>query len=484
MVNRESKSQEYMTRNFSSFILLILFGVFFSNCSNSYLDNVERSGGYNYQPGFPEVRVVTAGIVDEITDSTKITLAAEIVYSSLVFKKTDDLFSAQIVAEVQILDLINPDNIVEIYRYPININESSSKLILSQESFLLEKEFPIPPSEYEIIFTVTDLSNNKQTATKSNAFIPNPNEEISHITNIRVFAKEERLTNSFSPITTYDISNQADSIKFEFQLTNNYVEKPITIKSRLIQFISDTTISRPMSFPNYNTSHIAYKGLRYNRYEEVTSSSRVITQSGSVSIEFLFPNLPRGNYRFEVTSDSPDNELFKARDFSVKSINYPSLKTARELAAPLYYLMDKKEYNRLMAIGDEQQLKLAIDKFWLKNIKNSRKAQNVIALYYERVEEANKQFSNFKEGWKTDMGRIYILFGPPWYTNSSLDQVKWSYSHNLYEFESNFFFQSPRMKNPSFPFDSYLFLRNYQYFSIEYQQVQKWLSGSILRDNL
>jgi hypothetical protein len=33
--------------------------------------------------------------------------------------------------------------------------------------------------------------------------------------------------------------------------------------------------------------------------------------------------------------------------------------------------------------------------------------------YYARVEYANKHFSHFQEGWRTDMGMVYITFGPP-----------------------------------------------------------------------
>jgi hypothetical protein len=33
--------------------------------------------------------------------------------------------------------------------------------------------------------------------------------------------------------------------------------------------------------------------------------------------------------------------------------------------------------------------------------------------YYARVEYANKHFSHFMEGWRTDMGMVYIMFGPP-----------------------------------------------------------------------
>lgn len=475
----------YTMKVFTKLSILIVLSIFAASCSNSYVDDVDRSGGYLYRPGYPEVRLVTAGIVDEYTDSTKITVTGEIVYGSLVFKKVNGAFEANILVEVQILDNIDPTRIFTSKSYPITIKKSNSIITTSQDEYLVDKIYTTDPGRYTINFSVSDLNTNKQTVRTSEVYIPNPNDEVSHITNIRIFAKESFQEKNFQPVTTYDLSNNADSIRFEFQITNNYIDKPITIKSRLLKFNSDTTVARPMNFLNYNASHIAFKGIQYDKYEVINSSSRVLNQSGSVSIEFIFPNLERGNYRFEVTSDTDDgNELFKARDFSVKSIHYPSLKTPRELAAPLIYIMNKKDYEELMSIKNDIELKLAIDRFWLSNIKNSRKAQDVIALYYGRVEEANKQFSNFKEGWKTDMGMMYILFGSPWYTFNSLNRVKWSYSYDLNDFETNFFFEAPSMKNKTFPFDSYLLLRNQQYFNIQYQQIQKWLNGLILRDNL
>lgn len=464
--------------------LLFIF-LFVVGCSNSYIDDIDRSGGYEYRPGFPEVRLVTAGIVDEITDSTKISLAAEIVYGSLIFKKFEDTFKADVVVDVQILDQSNPTNIINVKQYPVTITQKDSRTSLSQEAFLVKKEYPAQPGDYLINFSVTDLSNNKQTVRSSTAYIPNPAETTPHITNIRVFSKNDPLEDTFDPVTTYDLSNNADSIRFVFQVTNNNPQEPLELSSRLIKFRSDTSYARPMSFPNYNSSSLASKGIAFDKYEVINSSRRIINQSGSVSIEFAFPGLDRGNYRFEVNNVSENGvKLFKAREFSIKSPNYPSLKTARELAAPLYYLMDKKEFNKLMAIEDEIELKKAIDRFWLNNIKNERIALSVISLYYERVEEANKQFSSFKEGWKTDLGMIYILFGPPWYVLNSLDESRWSYSHDVYDFDYNFFFKASRLKSRAFPFDNFLLLRNNQYFSIQYQQVQKWLTGTILRDNL
>jgi hypothetical protein len=33
--------------------------------------------------------------------------------------------------------------------------------------------------------------------------------------------------------------------------------------------------------------------------------------------------------------------------------------------------------------------------------------------YYTRVNYANVHFRGMREGWRTDMGMVYIIFGPP-----------------------------------------------------------------------
>jgi len=467
--------------------IFLIISLFIVQCSNKYIDEIDRSGIYQYKPGFPEVTATTAGIIDGTTDSTKISVSVEIVYRSLIFKKVDSVFEASMLMEIQILDKDDTSNLINSFQYPLKATLDSQIKINNGSKFVFHDLFDASPGDYLVNVMVTDQSTNKQTIRTSSAFIPNPKDKISHVTNIRVYTKSLNTTNSFQPVTTYDLSESADSIRFSFQVTNNKNNTPLTINSKLVKFRSDTSSARPLSWPNYTPSSLSYIGISYSKFEEVASSTRLITQQGNVSIDFLFPNLDRGNYRFEVYTDEIDaseNRLYRAREFSIKSKNYPSLKTPKELAAPLIYLMEKDDYNELMTNKNPVDLKMAIDKFWLNNIKNERIAQNVIELYYERVEEANKQFSNFKEGWKTDFGMMYILFGPPRYISTSINEMVWSYSTNLYDPETNFLFRNPKMKSKYYPFDNFLLHRDQQYFSVQYLQIQNWLSGEILKDNL
>jgi GWxTD domain-containing protein len=480
-LNRKNKQTLYKG---TIFLLLSLFII---QCSNNYVDDIDRSSLYQYEQGYPEVTFTSAGVIDQQTEKTQINVSAEIIHRSLIFKKIDSLYKANVLLEIQLFDKLNRVDFMNSYQFPLNISLNSEEYPNNGGKYIFTRFFDALPGDFIVNVLVTDLSTNKQTIRSSTAFIPDPNDNVSHITNIRVYSKESTNDSTYSPATSFDLSETSDSIKFSFQVTNNNSETALNLKSRLIKFNSDTTSARPLSWTNYTPSSLPYIGISYSKFDEIASSTRLIRQEGNVSIDFIFSNLQRGNYRFEVFTledQSSEGRIYRAREFSIKSKNYPTLKTPIELAAPLVYLMEKEEHSKLMSINSPLAMKREIDRFWLNNIKNQRIAQTVIQLYYERVEEANKQFSNFKEGWKTDLGMMYILFGPPRYINSSLNDMVWSYSTNLYDPETNFLFMKPKVKNKFYPFDNYILQRNQQYFSVQYQQIQTWLSGNILKDNL
>jgi hypothetical protein len=122
----------------------------------------------------------------------------------------------------------------------------------------------------------------------------------------------------------------------------------------------------------------------------------------------------------------------------------------------------------------------AIDQFWYSNIENKSKAQEVKEQYYERVSIANEEFSNFKEGWKTDRGMVFILFGNPWILDKDLGKQTWFYSYNRFDESKTFTFLRTKVFNDSYPFHNYLLQRKFMYNNVLYQQKRLWLSGQII----
>lgn len=468
-----------------SFLSLAAGLLILSGCSNKYVDEIDRGAGYNYQPGLPEVRLAASGQIDE-SNTPIVIVSGDVVEGSLVYSEKNGVYEANINVEILVRNTENEGESIQRRSFDKKLTDTLGTIINSQDVYRFEEVFEVKPGAYEIQVIVTDQKSGKRVGRALNTELPDPEDQISHVTEIRMLAKNSDSENStFTQVTTYDVPSRFDSLKFVFQVTNNTPNEPLELTSRLLKFRADTSIARPMHFNNYTPSSIQHIGIDYNEFEVIQKSTRTLDQPGSVLIEFIFPDLPRGNYRVEVSAlEGEEDELFKARDFSIKSKYYPSLRTPKELARPLHYLMDEDEYEELMQINDPQQLKGAIDRFWLSNVQNSNVAKNVISQYYQRVEEANKQFSNYKEGWKTDPGMIYILFGPPLYADNYTDQMLWSYSYNRDDPEQNFLFVRSKLKSKYFPFHNYIFQRHSYYHSIHIRQVQRWLSGRILSTNL
>lgn len=274
------------------------------------MQNVDRAAGYEYRPGFPEFRMVVSSFIDE-NDNTQLNVAIEIVKGSLIYKKKNGLFEANGLLDIQILDRSTEANTISSIQEPIKITGEEQNLVVSQDTYLYENEFAIKPGDYQIIATLTDNITNKETIRSDEAFIPNPRDETVNITNIRILSKDSTPETSealYSPVTTYDIPNLADSLKFVFQVTNNKADKPMTLTSRLIKFESDTSSARQLNGIDYRVGNLAYRGIDYDKRETISSSRRVLTDPGSVLIEFAFPKLERGNYRLEVSSMLNDDE--------------------------------------------------------------------------------------------------------------------------------------------------------------------------------
>lgn len=463
----------------SSFLILISFLAFaFVSCSPSKNLNIERGTGYHYQPGYPEFYSSAFGYIDNEKGPT-LNISAEIVKGSLIYKRNEDSLSANFAVNLEIQDITNPEHILASKRIEKKVVSSDESALSTRETVTFDYSVQVDPSRYRIVVSVTDLNSDKNLTQTVGAYIPDVKTGAYTLTGIQMYGKING--EEWDKISTYDVKGKIDSLRFVFQIISERTDEPMTINSRLVHIKSDTTYPRPMHFSNYSPSSIEYKGINYDETTEIQSNQRILTNYSSIFIEYKFPQQERGNYKFEVTAKKGNGEgIYKARTFGVKSANYPSLGTPRELARPLIYLMGEGDHEELMKISDPDSLKKAVDRFWLKNIGSATKAKEVVELYYQRVVEANKAFSNFKEGWKTDRGMIYILFGPPWYAEDHLKELVWYYSYNHADPEYRFQFYQPKLNNRYFPFYHYLLNRHNYYYTVQYLQRQLWLSGQIL----
>lgn len=148
----------------------------------------------------------------------------------------------------------------------------------------------------------------------------------------------------------------------------------------------------------------------------------------------------------------------------VASPPFPRYNTIGDLTGPLLYLTTADEQADLMNAGGD---KSRFDKVVIGITRDTDRAKSFMRSYYQRVEIVNRLFTNYKEGWRTDMGMVYLIFGVPTEVSRTSTTETWYYKGTAEKFLFN------RTGSVFAPFNHFL-QRNNDYTQSWYSMVDLW----------
>lgn len=186
--------------------------------------------------------------------------------------------------------------------------------------------------------------------------------------------------------------------------------------------------------------------------------------------DFL-PNVPKeldeeGYYFFQSDTTASTGLLLKAAHES-----FPKVKDWEEMVQMVTYISTRKEHEALLLAEDKKK---ALDEYWIALTRNPEIAKELIRNYFRMVEFANILFTDFKEGWKTDRGMVYIVMGPPQEVNFYLDREVWSYGGMDESSKIRFTFaRAKTLLSPHF----YTLNRSRAYQPVWFKNISQWRSG-------
>lgn len=161
--------------------------------------------------------------------------------------------------------------------------------------------------------------------------------------------------------------------------------------------------------------------------------------------------------------------------FMLVDERYPRLTRPETLVKPLIYMSTSQE---IKAVNDNPNAKQALDKFFLAITDgNQMVSKKIIKNYYHRIEEANRLFTSYKEGWKTDKGMVYTILGPPNKVQRSRDREVWVYAQNTNFSEIIFTFNR---KPNQFTENFYELVRYPEYQAYWFPFVEAWRTGNVV----
>ncbi len=139
---------------------------------------------------------------------------------------------------------------------------------------------------------------------------------------------------------------------------------------------------------------------------------------------------------------TPDSLVEKGKTVTVFNSDYPLIVKASEMIGPLAYIATQEEYKKMLK---NESPKLAVDNFWLDIAESPSRAKELIKIYYNRVQLANIYFNDYREGWRTDRGMLYIILGPPPIVYKSDKTEEWLYYNRQSNSYVSFKFKKTRI---------------------------------------
>lgn len=268
-----------------------------------------------------------------------------------------------------------------------------------------------------------------------------------------------------SPINYALKAVASDSILFEnnirppVSLRLNYRQKNCTSKTQIAYFKPIRQLALP---PHINKTRPLLPEKPDNIFE---ANEVILLQNPGLYI------LQNHQDDADIAPNDPAYWL-KGKSILITEKDFPKISTSQDLIEALRYITRNSEYQQLKKAPDP---KAAADSFWLQRAGSYDRGRKLIKEFYGRVQRANALFSDYREGWQTDMGLIYIIFGHPQSVYEKNNRQVWDYTRPTQASTLRFVFEKEQL-----PFGDFFALqRNPDYKDAWNDAVYEWRKGII-----
>jgi GWxTD domain-containing protein len=206
---------------------------------------------------------------------------------------------------------------------------------------------------------------------------------------------------------------------------------------------------------------------------------KVVAIPYSDTLPMMFPK--EGIYLCSVGRDISDGFTFLNL-----GATYPALTTPEVMIEPLAYLASSDE---VASLRSAVRPKVALDDFWIKCGGNVEKARELIRIYYTRVLYSNYYFTSYKEGWRSERGMIYIIYGPPDKVYKTPEGESWGYRKPViksswggrFKVSDEYLFFNFKKREDIYSDNDYYLSRNETLVTYWDKAVMSWRKGIVFR---
>lgn len=460
------------------FWMLVVPALILTSCSGSRTipDSTENRTSI-YEPGAPNFDMEVVATI--VGDSTGLDAYVSIPHVSLVFVKSPGGFAAGYELYVSIVaEEAGTAAFQETWSDSVFVDTYNATQAF--EPIRIERRIHVPPGSYTVDVTLEDAESGAQMVRRQAVDVMEPGGRDAAISEILLQAS--RHGGPFLPTVSLHVASAYDSLQAVTQLYN--MPDTADVSFTLVQFVSDATVADPPHWFTPSHFSLPYLGVDYGLRDTIQASRRTVRNaSDAFTMEFDLPVLDKGVYMASVALAGEPEEQASRRYFTVRGPTFPRIASLEDMVASLVYIATESELEHIRAAESDEELKRRFDAFWGEREPNKQAAATLLSSYYERVEQANILYTNHKDGWKTDRGMIYIVFGPPAYVENRFTRRDWYYFERgsiMSRMVPPFVFRESTAYGLSNLFENFVLQRAVEYEETWRRKRDDWRDGSVL----
>ncbi|MBS1493505.1 MAG: GWxTD domain-containing protein [Bacteroidetes bacterium] len=318
----------------------------------------------------------------------------EIPYDGIQFKKsaaaTKDLVS-NLTYSIKVTSDLNQAVINETRDENISIPSADSKTYKDDSKFIVQS-FPLKPGTYSAVVTLKD-NNSKKELTKTYPF-----KVIDHSAD-EIFASDMMIVSNYEieasgkKKITPSVNNNLGVLKDFYVFFEVYSAKTTNTDVSYTYFVTDSK-NDPIT-------------LETNKYTLYPGVNKIIEKLSSEKIMI-------GDFKMEV-KDNSSGKILISKNVTNRWTDFPvAIKDIDVAISQLQYIATSEEMDKLKSAKTNGEKEKKFIEFWKKKDPSPNTPRNELMIeYYNRIRIANERYSHYNDGWRTDMGMVYIIYGNP-----------------------------------------------------------------------
>lgn len=355
-----------------------------------------------------------------------------------------------------------------------------------EETVAINRHLAADPGTYNLRVTFKDNTTGKVIAGRKQLEIPAVKGDTPVLGTLYMQSQSD--STGYRPVVSSHVPTGESALRATANLYNTSTAQSVHVTYSLIRFRTDFSRAQPPHALTPMFGSIEYKGITYDEVDTVKTAQYNLSPAPDEStLNFDLPeDLDSGIYQVSVATRMTLNDSGRTvaghqnRWISIKGANFPNIRSLDKAVRALSYVMEEEEVEAIREADDWETRKRRFDAFWGEQVGNRSRASDVLRLYFDRVEQANRLFTNHKEGWKTDRGMVYIVFGSPRYVENYVNSEVWFYGSSGNDPTNVFLFKKVRRSNDQRgSFYNYV-LQRQPYYSRKWRsKVSEWRQGEV-----